>query len=1534
MLAPPSSEPHPGASRERGRFLAATRRGAVKVFAHNIGTTRHKESYVKETSRTATTLSRSGLARSQRRALATRDASLTSDGSGAPSGRGRRALLGLAAIAISGLVFSATAASAAKEVQSYFGDNHDGNSNPAPGGELNGARDLAVNTSGAGPADAGDIYVADEFNNRIQRFDSNGNFISAWGANVLTAPVNERQTITVTATGGSYRLSFKGAETADIPYNAGSGTVQTALRNLPTVGGNNLEVSGSGPYNVTFTNSLSATNVAQIAVADESQLSGTVTTAHPAQGVGQYEICTVKASCRAGVETGAPNDSGPSKNGSLDSPQSVAVDQDTGNVFVSDRDNFRINEYTGDGTFIRSFGFDVDATEPGTGYEVCPAADLCKNGTSGAGVGQIGAVPFTNGVLGIAVSQPDGEAAVGKVFLADSGNRRVNAYELDGTAPSSFGSSANFGESQPRKIAVDSRGIVYASDSENGAEIDRYDSEDANGGGVGFLASIPAPPLLEGYAPTASSGLAIDPDSDGAGPDQDVLYVLRDPYAGNKRVLQFGPTNDPGLTVPPAAVDATHGAGAAFSSVNGLAQNETTGQLIVSAYTGVFGTYRDYVFILDDNVAPTATLDPITNFDAHSAELTGSVNPNGFYAKYRFEYVANAEFEANGFTNATRVPIADAQAGKGTAVVPVAQDTPHHLVPGTTYHVRLVAGQVFSPTEVVGGPLTFTTPGASPGIAGPLAAPSTAKATLRAAINPENQAVTNYHFNWGTTGAYGNTTPAGSLPTGTSPAPISAELTGLTPGTTYHYQLVATNGTGTTTGPDQTFTTFAQQPGLGPKRGYEMVSQYPTGGIPMVPGVTVPDVSPDGNRALFGSVQPLPGSVTPVEGNHVDRVWMYGSDRTPSGWKLQQTGVARLAVPWGASIDLSREISQMKTGLDPDDQNGAYDLYERQPDGTFVWISRDPRIPVGTPQTAPGGVITASTEFDAGSGGGPDTPWTMSEDGSTVVFKSTRPLLDDDPGTAGGFDQFLYKWEEGQLSFVAHRPDGSVPSQVNLHPDLGSGGGAYRNTVSRDGSRVIWSAPRNASGGGRTLYVQIDGQPTVEAVKETGVPTLSNPEPYNVEYRGADSDVGRVFFSSSSRLTPDSGATTPEFGQADSDLYVYDVAANKVRDLTPRLDGRNDPAVDPATADRGRLLGVSSVSEDGKRVYFVADAQYDVAPNPLGELPSPVGRNLYLAELDGIDDPINLRFVGALGPGTPETGDGPVWKTTSLEKMAYANPDGSVLGFASTEDLTGQPIGGLRQMYAYNADRNTLECASCPTNGSLPKDEVDRFPIDPSGLTYGQHFQHGEGEVRWVSSRGTVFFDTVVPLVAADQNQTDDVYEFNAGEVRLISGGTGSNSSKFENASVDGSSVFFTSTDTLAPQDEEPGVNKLYVAREGGGFPKVPTQPPCDINAGACEGAGTSEPQLPGAGSAQFSGPGNVEESDDERCKRLEKTSRKLAEQARSLRRSARRTDDPKRAAKLRAKANRVQQAARKRAAAAKRCSASARGSNSDRRAH
>jgi hypothetical protein len=66
---------------------------------------------------------------------------------------------------------------------------------------------------------------------------------------------------------------------------------------------------------------------------------------------------------------------------------------------------------------------------------------------------------------------------------------------------------------------------------------------------------------------------------------------------------------------------------------------------------------------------------------------------------------------------------------------------------------------------------------------------------------------TQWSFEFGPTPAYGSRTPPQGAGAGNSPVPESFPLSGLAPGTTVHYRLVATNLDGTSTGADQTFTT-------------------------------------------------------------------------------------------------------------------------------------------------------------------------------------------------------------------------------------------------------------------------------------------------------------------------------------------------------------------------------------------------------------------------------------------------------------------------------------------------------------------------------------------------------------------------------------------------------------------------------------------------------------------------------------------------------------------------------------------------------
>ena len=61
--------------------------------------------------------------------------------------------------------------------------------------------------------------------------------------------------------------------------------------------------------------------------------------------------------------------------------------------------------------------------------------------------------------------------------------------------------------------------------------------------------------------------------------------------------------------------------------------------------------------------------------------------------------------------------------------------------------------------------------------------------------------------------AYGDTVQADQNPvTGNSFTAVSTDITGLTGNTTYHYRVVAENGSGTTNGEDKTFFTGAALP--------------------------------------------------------------------------------------------------------------------------------------------------------------------------------------------------------------------------------------------------------------------------------------------------------------------------------------------------------------------------------------------------------------------------------------------------------------------------------------------------------------------------------------------------------------------------------------------------------------------------------------------------------------------------------------------------------------------------------------------------
>ena len=109
----------------------------------------------------------------------------------------------------------------------------------------------------------------------------------------------------------------------------------------------------------------------------------------------------------------------------------------------------------------------------------------------------------------------------------------------------------------------------------------------------------------------------------------------------------------------------------------------------------------------------------------------------------------------------------------------------------------------------------------APGIAGPgtngsySQAVTANSAQLQGGVYP-NGADTTYWWEYGTTTAYGQQTPdtpANDIGSGTVPVSVTDSLSGLSPGQTYHYRLVAQNSFGTEYGYDYTFTVPASTAG-------------------------------------------------------------------------------------------------------------------------------------------------------------------------------------------------------------------------------------------------------------------------------------------------------------------------------------------------------------------------------------------------------------------------------------------------------------------------------------------------------------------------------------------------------------------------------------------------------------------------------------------------------------------------------------------------------------------------------------------------
>lgn len=130
--------------------------------------------------------------------------------------------------------------------------------------------------------------------------------------------------------------------------------------------------------------------------------------------------------------------------------------------------------------------------------------------------------------------------------------------------------------------------------------------------------------------------------------------------------------------------------------------------------------------------------------------------------------------------------------------------------------------------------------------------------TLSGAVNPSGAATT-FSIDYGATSDYGMSSTPVVLPASFGQQPVSATLSGLAPGTTYHYSINATNANGSAPTQDATFTT----PPLSPT-----VSSGPVGTVTATTADFTATID-SGNGATTWAVQYGPtmkyGSSSPVQ---------------------------------------------------------------------------------------------------------------------------------------------------------------------------------------------------------------------------------------------------------------------------------------------------------------------------------------------------------------------------------------------------------------------------------------------------------------------------------------------------------------------------------------------------------------------------------------------------------------------------------------------------------------------------------------------
>ncbi len=504
-------------------------------------------------------------------------------------------------------------------------------------------------------------------------------------------------------------------------------------------------------------------------------------------------------------------------------------------------------------------------------------------------------------------------------------------------------------------------------------------------------------------------------------------------------------------------------------------------------------------------------------------------------------------------------------------------------------------------------------------------------------------------------------------------------------------------------------------------RVYEMVTPVEKNGVE--PSVAVS--APSGDMVDWYGTGAL-GEATSAGVN------LYQSRRSAGGWQTlaltprpsTPLGFLQEQAPVFWTPNLSETIYTTPESYDAGDADrGALDLYLQLPDGSLNWLSQ------GTQE----GNAPDEVTFDG------STP-----DAEHVVFSTEESLVPQAVGVQpNGYraTEYLYERNVAAKQTVlinVHdggkllNPEGAVlgdgnwltqeePPAVSFLPaDVL---GTTTNAISSDGLKVFFESPPPSS---YEAELRPSFQQTVHLYMRDGNETVpidnsTITKGAGARYEGASESGSLVFFSSEEALGGDP--------YADKELYEYDTQR---RIVTPISAGEEN--ID------GRIVGVTAIANDGSHVYFVGKSILARNTNSQSQSAIAGAPNFYVYDTSTR----STTFIATLSPKDTESETnrpGPLTVEPDYERLAVPTPDGSVLVFDSSADLTGQNSSGYFELYRYQADDGALTCISCTSVGVTPTGSATMGAA--GGGSYGP-----QGHPLAMSADGSrIFFNSPDPLV-------------------------------------------------------------------------------------------------------------------------------------------------------------------------------------------